>query len=90
MEEAKAVDLNPTPTTHVNTAATQPVKADEGKLESIGTTGIKAEPSSTGMSATSGPLGDHMAEVYQEVDHTEEGETTMAGGEGAKGIQSTT
>ena len=73
MEEAKAVDLNPTPppTTDVNTtAATAPAKrVDEGTLAPIGT---KAEPSSTGMSATSGPLGDHMAEVYQEVDHTEE------------------
>lgn len=74
MEEAKAVDLNPTSTTttttttsNVNTvAAPQPamMKVDEGKL---------LEPSSsTGMSATSGPLGDHMAEVYQEVGHTEE------------------
>ena len=71
MEEAKAVDLNPTP--DVNTAATEPAKVDEGKLEPIAASGIKAE-SSTGMSATSGPLGDHMAEVYQEVDHTENGE----------------
>ena len=71
MEEAKAVDLNPT--TDVNIAATGPAKVDEGKLAPIATSGIKAE-SSTGMSATSGPLGDHMAEVYQEVDRTQEGE----------------
>ena len=71
MGEAKAVDLNPTTTTtDVNIASTQPAKVvDDGNLAPIGT---KAEPSSTGMSATSGPLGDHMAEVYQEVDHTEE------------------
>ena len=76
MEEAKAVDLNPTPppppTSNVNTtASTAPAKPlDEGTLAPIGT---KAEPSSsTGMSATSGPLGDHMAEVYQEVGHSEE------------------
>ena len=72
MGEAKAVDLNPTTTTttDVNTASTQSAKVvDDGNLAPIGT---KAEPSSTGMSATSGPLGDHMAEVYQEVDHTEE------------------
>lgn len=86
MEEAKAVDLNPTPTsTHVNTAPTAPTKLDEGTLAPIGT---KAEPSSTGMSATSGPLGDHMAEVYQEVDHTEEGgETVAVEGEGVKRAQ---
>ena len=72
MEEAKAVDLNPT-TTDVNTAATEPAKVDKGNLEPIATSGIKAD-SSTGMSATSGPLGDHMAEVYQEVDRSEEGE----------------
>ena len=83
MEEAKAVDLNPT--TAVNTAATEPAKVDEGKLEPIAASGIKGQ-SSTGMSATSGPLGDHMAEVYQEVDHTEEEETT-AEGEGVKGAE---
>ena len=80
MEEAKAVDLNPT--TAVNTTDPEPAKVDDGKLEPIGASGIKGE-SSTGMSATSGPLGDHMAEVYQEVDHTEEGETTVEG-EGVK------
>ena len=78
MEEAKAVDLNPTPTT----AAAQPAKVvDEATLAPLGT---KAAPSSTGMSATSGPLGDHMAEVYQEVDHTEEPGIES---EGVKGAQ---
>lgn len=78
IDEAKAVDLNPTTTTDVNTApptgpaktdeGTLEPKVDEGKLAPITTSGIKAE-TSTGMSATSGPLGDHMAEVYQEVEH---------------------
>ena len=85
MEEAKAVDLNPT--TDVNTATTEPAKVDEGKLEPVATSGIKAEPS-TGMSATSGPLGDHMAEVYQEVDHTEEEGTSVEGG-AVKGAETT-
>ncbi len=85
MEEAKAVDLNPT--TDVDTAATEPAKVDEGKLEPVAASGIKTEPS-TGMSATSGPLGDHMAEVYQEVGHIEEGETS-AEGEGVKGAETT-
>lgn len=76
MEEAKAVDLNPTP-------ATQPAKIEDGTLAPLNT---KAAPSSTGMSATSGPLGDHMAEVYQEVGHTEEGAATVES-EGVKGAQ---
>ena len=81
VEEAKAVDLNPTPTTPTPTtttaidippttaATTEPA---EGKLLApLTTSGMKGE-SSTGMSATSGPLGDHMAEVYQEVGHEHE------------------
>ena len=88
MEEAKAVDLNPAPANiDTTTAPTQPAMkgVDEGSLAPMGT---KAEPpSSTGMSATSGPLGDHMAEVYQEVDHTEEGGTTALESEGVKGSQ---
>ena len=87
MEEAKAVDLNPAPANiDTTTAPTQPAMkgVDEGNLAPMGT---KAEPpSSTGMSATSGPLGDHMAEVYQEVDHAEEGGPKAEGG-GVKGSQ---
>ena len=42
------------------------------KAEPAPASTAKTEPS-TGMSATSGPLGDHMAEVYTDVDSTVEG-----------------
>lgn len=81
VEEAKAVDLNPS--SDVTGEAT---KVEEPKPKVAPTPITKTEPApastaktepSTGMSATSGPLGDHMAEVYTDVDSTVErkGET---------------
>ncbi|KAL2044771.1 hypothetical protein N7G274_002546 [Stereocaulon virgatum] len=70
VDEAKDIDLNPS--SAVSEAPTQTAAAKtETAPAPISKTApaVKAEPS-TGMSATSGPLGDHMAEVFTDVDST--------------------
>ncbi len=62
IEEAKEIDLHPAR----NTAAEEGLKTE---ASDVTTEAPKPKPGNeTGMSATSGPMGDHMAEVWRDSD----------------------
>ena len=59
IEDAKAIDLNPA----------HDIRSEEVSDVNTGApNNVKPTKSETGMSATSGPMGDHMAEVWRDSD----------------------
>lgn len=64
IEDAKAIDLNPARDIKIEESGIQ-TEASDVKLEARSSIKPKFE---TGMSATSGPMGDHMAEVWRDSD----------------------
>ena len=59
IEDAKAIDLNP---------ARDITGEEESDIKTGAPNNIKPKKNETGMSATSGPMGDHMAEVWRDSD----------------------
>ena len=66
-EEAKSIDLNPAFDIKTPEAGTRIPEAGDVSSEPSGAIAPKPKLE-TGMSATSGPMGDHMAEVWRDSD----------------------
>ena len=59
IEDAKAIDLNPA----------RDIRSEEARdVKTTAPNDVKPKKTDTGMSATSGPMGDHMAEVWRDSD----------------------
>ena len=59
IEDAKAIDLNPA----------HDIRSEEvGDDKTAAPSNVQPKKTETGMSATSGPMGDHMAEVWRDSD----------------------